>query len=122
MCVRLFSCKSNWNIPNQCIDFIAKMIRDATPIKSGLPKTYYDAKKCVSKWGLQSQRIDCCVDGRMLFYDNEYGKNDITLLKCKFCGKPRYQPRKTGTTTTKQVLVKLMFYFPLILRLQRMYA
>ncbi|WVZ23067.1 hypothetical protein V8G54_001611 [Vigna mungo] len=122
MCVRLLACKSNWNIPNQCLDFIAKMVLDGTPIKSGLPKTYYDAKKCVSKLGLQSQRIDCCVDGCMLFYDNEYGKNDGALLECKFCGKPRYQPRKTGASTTKQVPVKSMFYLPLIPRLQRMYA
>ncbi|WVZ21047.1 hypothetical protein V8G54_008369 [Vigna mungo] len=79
-------------------------------------------KKCVSKLGLQSQRIDCCVDGCMLFYDNEYGKNDGALLECKICGKPRYQPRKTGASTTKQVPVKSMFYLPLIPRLQRMYA
>ncbi|XP_047170715.1 uncharacterized protein LOC124839018, partial [Vigna umbellata] len=122
MCVRLLACKSNWNIPNQCLDFIAKMVMDGTPIKSSLPKTYYDAKKCVSKLGLQSQRIDCCVDGCMLFYDNEYGKNDGALLECKFCGKPIYQPRNTGATTTKEVPVKSMFYLPLIPRLQRMYA
>ncbi|WVZ15584.1 hypothetical protein V8G54_013150 [Vigna mungo] len=82
MCVRLLACKSNWNVPNQFLYFFAKMLLDATPIKSGLPKTYYDAKKI-------SQRIDCCVDGCMLFYDNEYGKNDGALVECKFCGKPR---------------------------------
>ncbi|BAT81895.1 hypothetical protein VIGAN_03180500 [Vigna angularis var. angularis] len=52
MCVRLLACKSNWNIPNQGIDFIAKMVMDATPIKSGLPKTYYDAKKVCIKVGI----------------------------------------------------------------------
>jgi len=41
------------------------MFLDATPTKIGLPK-----------------RIDCCVDGCMLFYDNEYGKNDGELLEC----------------------------------------
>ncbi|BAU03146.1 hypothetical protein VIGAN_UM020800 [Vigna angularis var. angularis] len=102
MCVRLLACKSNWNIPNQCIDFFAKMLLDVTPHKCGLPKTYYDAKKIVSKLGLQSQRIDCCVDGCMLFYDNEYGKMDGALVECKFCGKPRYQQHKTGASSKKK--------------------
>ncbi|XP_052724112.1 uncharacterized protein LOC128193952 [Vigna angularis] len=122
MCVRLLACKSNWNIPNQCIDFFAKMLLDVTPHKCGLPKTYYDAKKIVSKLGLQSQRIDCCVDGCMLFYDNEYGKMDGALVECKFCGKPRYQQHKTGASSKKKVPVKSMFYLPIIPRLQRMYA
>ncbi|WVZ20245.1 hypothetical protein V8G54_007567 [Vigna mungo] len=102
ICAKLLACKSKWNIPNQCIDFFVKMLMDVTPISSGLPKTYYDAKKCLSKLGLQSQRIDCCVDGCMLFYDNEYGKNDGALLECKFCGKARYQPRNTRASTKKQ--------------------
>ncbi|XP_052734056.1 uncharacterized protein LOC128196612 [Vigna angularis] len=122
MCVRLLACKSNWNIPNQCIDFFAKMLFDVTPHKCGLPKTYYDAKKIVSKLGLQSQRIDCCVDGCMLFYDNEYGKMDGALVECKFCGKPRYQQHKTGASSKKKVPVKSMFYLPIIPRLQRLYA
>jgi len=45
----------------------------------------YDATNLVSKLGLNSKRIDCCMDGCMLFYDNEYGKNNDALLECKFC-------------------------------------
>jgi len=50
-----------------------------------LPKNYYDAKRLVSKLGLTARRIDCCIQGCMLFYDNEYGKNDGALIHCKFC-------------------------------------
>lgn len=52
MCVRLLACKSNWNIPNQYVYFITKMLLDATPIKLGLLKTYYDAKKVSVKVGI----------------------------------------------------------------------
>ena len=70
MCVRLLASKSNWNVPDQCLEFISKMLLDVTPIKTGFPKSYYDAKKLVSKLGLEVRRIDCCEDGCMLFYDN----------------------------------------------------
>ncbi|XP_014493193.1 uncharacterized protein LOC106755535 [Vigna radiata var. radiata] len=58
----------------------------------------------------------------MLFYDNDYGKNDGAFVECKFCGKPRYQQHKIGASSKNQVPVKSMFYFPIIPRLQRMYA
>jgi len=68
------------------------------------------------------EMIDCCVDGCMLFYDNEYGKNDGTMLECKFCHKPRYYHHNTGESNKKLVPVKAVFYLTIIPRLQRMYA
>jgi len=47
MCVRLLACKSNWNISDQCLEFISKMLLDTTPSKIGLPKSYYSAKRPV---------------------------------------------------------------------------
>jgi len=44
ICVRLLACKSNWNVPDECLDFIAKMLQDVTPMNKALPKNYYDAK------------------------------------------------------------------------------
>jgi len=67
MCVKLLACKSNWNVPNQCLDFITTMLLEATPIKKGLPKSYYDARRLVSILGLKAKRIDCCVRGCILF-------------------------------------------------------
>ena len=67
ICVKLLACKSNWNVPNQCLDFITKMLLDVTPMNENFPKSYYDAKKLVSKLGLKAKRIDCCVKGCMLF-------------------------------------------------------
>jgi len=90
MCVRLLACKSNWNISDKCLEFISKMLFDATPTKNCFPKSYYGAKRLVLKLTLHAKRIDCCVDCCMLFYDNEYHKNDGVLLKCKSFHKPRY--------------------------------
>ena len=123
MCVRLLAAKSNWNVPDQCLDFFARMMLDATPVKENMPTSYYDAKRMVSKLGLEVKRIDCCIGGCMLFYDNEFGTNDGELEQCKFCNSLRYLvPSKGVDRKKKRVAVKSMFYLPIIPRLQRMFA
>ena len=115
--VRLLACKFNWNVPGQCLEFISKILLDTTPIKDGIPKKIYDAKRLVSKLGLEAKRIDCCVDDCMLYYDN-----DIVLTECKFCNKPRYCAKTVGTSNRRLVPVKAMFYLPIIPRLRRIFA
>ncbi|GAU32074.1 hypothetical protein TSUD_53420 [Trifolium subterraneum] len=123
MCVRLLAARSNWNVPEDCLEFFSEMMLDATPVKDNLPKSYYDAKRLVSKLGLEVKKIDCCVQGCMLFYDNEFGTNDGALEECKFCNAPRYQVCISDVhRTQKRVAVKLMFYLPIIPRLQRLFA
>ena len=75
-------------------------------------KKKYDAKRLVSKLGLEAKRIDYFVDDCMLYYNN-----DGALIECKFCNKPRYHAKNVGTSNKKPVLVKAMFYFPIIPRL-----
>jgi len=122
ICIRLLSFKSKWNIPNQALDNIAKLILDLTPPNNYLPNNYYEAKRLVSKLGLESKKIDCCMNNRMLFYDNDNGKSDASLLQCKFCGHPRYHTIHVGHRQKKPIPLKSMFYLPIILRLQRMFA
>ncbi|CAJ2641821.1 unnamed protein product [Trifolium pratense] len=118
MCVRLLAAKSNWNVPEDCLEFFSKMMLDATPVKDNMPTSYYDASRLVSKLGLQVKKIDCCVNGCMLFYDNEFGTNDDALEECKFCNAPRYQVRNSDIhRKQKKVSVKSMFYLPIIPRL-----
>jgi hypothetical protein len=123
MCVRLLAARSNWNVPEDCLEFFSKMMLDATPVKDNLPTSYYDAKRLVSKLGLKVEKIDCCVQGCMLFYDNEFGTNDGSLEECKFCNAPRYQARNGDVhRQQKKIAVKSMFYLPIIPRLQRLFA
>ncbi|CAK8564730.1 unnamed protein product [Lathyrus sativus] len=123
MCVRLLAAKSNWNVPDQCLEYFAKMMLDATPTKDNLPTSYYDAKRLVSKLGLEVRKIDCCINGCMLFYDNEFGINDEALEECKFCKSLRYQVHsKAINRKQKRVAVKSMFYLPIIPRLKRLFA
>ncbi|CAK8573023.1 unnamed protein product [Lathyrus sativus] len=123
MSVRLLTAKSNWNVPDQCLEFFAKMMLDATPVKENMPISYYDVKRMMSKLRLKVKKIDCCIGGCMLFYDNEFGKNNGGLEECKFCQSPRYLSRSKGVyQKQKQFAMKSMFYLPIIFSLQRMFA
>jgi hypothetical protein len=39
------ACKTNWNVPQKCLDFFASMLIDVCPKKDSLPKNFYQAKK-----------------------------------------------------------------------------
>jgi len=84
VCVRLLSYKSNWNIPDQCLEAFTKLLLDLTPPNMSLPKSYYDAKRLVSKLGLEAKKIDCYMSGCMLCYDNDNGKNMRHCLNVNF--------------------------------------
>jgi len=123
MCVRLLAGKSNWNVPKDCAEYFTKMMRDSTPVPENLPLSYYEAKNLVSKLGLEEKKIDCCVNGCMLFYDNEFGNNDGALEECKFCNSPRYElSGDVVDRKKKRVAVKSMFCLPIIPRLKRLFA
>ena len=62
---RLLACKSNWNVPDQCFYF--KNSFGCNTYKRWFTKKNYDAKRLVSKLGLEVKKIGCCVDGCMLY-------------------------------------------------------
>ncbi|XP_050876180.1 uncharacterized protein LOC127079866 [Lathyrus oleraceus] len=114
---QLLEIRSNWHVPQKGLDFVAQMLKSVCPVQKCLPENYYQATQLVSKLGLKVEKIDCCKNGCMLYY-----KDDSNLSECKFCNAPRFIPRKTGMGKYKDIPVKRMFYFPIIPRLQRLYA
>ncbi|CAK8534646.1 unnamed protein product [Lathyrus sativus] len=50
ICVIILVAKSNSSVPDQCLEFFAKMMFDATPTKDNLPTCFYDAKKWCRSW------------------------------------------------------------------------
>lgn len=69
---------------------------DATLVKENMPISYYDAKRMVSKLGLELKKIDYYIGGCMLFYDNELGTNNEGFEECKCCKSLRYLVRNKG--------------------------
>jgi len=38
VCARLLASKSNWNVPDQCLDFVSKLFLDITPTRRNCQK------------------------------------------------------------------------------------
>jgi len=117
--LQMMCLKSDYNMSQGCFDRMAKLIKSSNPLENCVPNNFYEAKKLVSKLGLTSMKIDCCINGCMIYYTN-----DAELTECKFCGHPRFKQIRMGVEKAKKnnVPYKRMHYLPLIPRLQRLYA
>jgi hypothetical protein len=80
---------------------------------NSLPSTKYAASKMLRQLGLSYELIHACSNGCMLFR----GVGSENLTKCVKCDKPRF--RKVGKSL---VPIKVLRFFPLIPRLQRLYS
>ncbi|CAH9127397.1 unnamed protein product [Cuscuta epithymum] len=112
--LKMMSIKSSYNIAQKAMDEIFDACNRAMPSPNKVPSSFYEAEKLVSKLGLGHEKIDCCVNGCMLYY-----KEDIALAQCKFCFEPRF---KKSNKPNSKVPRKRMHYLPLIPRLQRLFA
>ncbi|KAG5574105.1 hypothetical protein H5410_063871 [Solanum commersonii] len=70
--------KSDWNGPNAAMDSMADLLGELVNLEINIPKNVYQAKHLVSKLGLTYDRIQCCVNGCMLFC-----KTNSELENCK---------------------------------------
>ncbi|XP_052117681.1 uncharacterized protein LOC110281750 [Arachis duranensis] len=114
MAVKMLSIKAKGNVSQQIFDDFVKAMKEVIPKDNLLVSNFYEAKKLVLKLGMESNKIDCCINGCMLYYKED----DMPRKECKFCHSPRYKIGKKG----KQVPLKRMHYLPLIPRLRRLYA
>ncbi|KAK0608016.1 hypothetical protein LWI29_024152 [Acer saccharum] len=91
------------------------MLKDAFPMCDKLPTSHYEAKKIIKDLGLHYEKIDAC-DNDCIIYYKEYGE----ALECPVCRLPRWQPKgKSGKG--KNVPWKVLRYFPITSRLQRLF-
>jgi len=77
-------------------------MKETHPTGNLIPKNFYRVKKLVTKLGLTAKKIDCCVDGCMLFYTDE----EMQLKECKFCHKPCFQIQVLVEVNTRRILLR----------------
>ncbi|XP_024023057.1 uncharacterized protein LOC112092090 [Morus notabilis] len=98
---------------NKSFDMLLKLLREAFPEGSRIPKSYYEAKRMMRKLGLGYKTIHVCPKECVLYY-----KEYKDLKDCPVCGHKRY---KNCNAKEKKVPHRKMHYFPLIPRLQRLF-
>ena len=111
---RMMKVKTDYNLPEACVDEISEVFKNILPQPNKAPATYYETKKLTRSLGLPLQKIDVCVKNCMLFWKGD----DAKLVSCRFCGEDRYYPKNgKGKNKPKQ----RMFYLPIADRLKRLY-
>ncbi|XP_019197160.1 PREDICTED: uncharacterized protein LOC109191027 [Ipomoea nil] len=116
---RLVSLKSENHISEKCFNQFTELLKEVVPEDNLVPDNLYETKRLLRGMGLPVQKIDCCKNNCMIYWES-----DIDMTTCKFCAHPRFKQTSRGTTKRQKtnVAYKKMYYFPLVPRLQRLYA
>ncbi|XP_019242461.1 PREDICTED: uncharacterized protein LOC109222569 [Nicotiana attenuata] len=124
--MRLFQMKCLHGWSNTSLDSLLKLLSDAFPKGHVLPNSIYEVQKIIKDLGLDYMKTDACVDNCIL-----YRKEYEDLKQCPECGEKRWIVRKGEDDTEvassnlnkrkKGIPRKILRYFPLIPRLQRLF-
>ncbi|KAK1605080.1 hypothetical protein QYE76_028753 [Lolium multiflorum] len=110
--IKLLHVKSYSRITNRGFDLLLQLLRTALP-DVDFPKSYADAKSVLSDVGLGYETIHACKFDCSLFWGDH--KDDTN---CHVCGLSRYR----DPTGKKKIPHKVLRYFPIIKRLQRLFV
>ncbi|KAK7306021.1 hypothetical protein VNO77_43935 [Canavalia gladiata] len=111
--LRLYHIKCLCGVTEKAMMLILELLKDAFEYAK-IPTSFYEAKKVIHKLGLNYTKIDVCTNNCMLYWGE-----DERLDICKHCEKSRWKTKGKGK---KKVPVKVLRYFPLKPRLQRLFA
>jgi hypothetical protein len=98
---------------NKSFNMLLELLKNVFPEDIGLPTSTYDAKKMLSELGLGYETIHACKHDCVLFW-----KEHEFALRCPECDEPRYKP---NFGKGRKVPQKVLRYFPLKKRLQRLF-
>ncbi|KAK1377006.1 hypothetical protein POM88_033199 [Heracleum sosnowskyi] len=103
---RMLSLKSDHHLSETCYDETSQFIKSVLPEDNTFFDSFYNTKKHMAGLGLPSVKIDCCVNGCMIYWGE-----DIDMESCKFCEKSRYKTRvNTSTREKKKIKMRSPFF------------
>nr|CAH66060.1 OSIGBa0091B08.1 [Oryza sativa] len=115
--------KAKNGVSDKAFGDLLKLIKNILPEGNKLPETTYEAKKIVCPLGLEVQKIHACPNDCILYRAEEYEN----LEACPVLKALRYKIRREdpgevdGQPTKKRIPAKVMWYFPIIPGLRRLF-
>lgn len=107
----LFSLCALYSVPHTFLDaFLTWIATDLLPTSNTFPRTAYEVKSLLMKFGLKHTQVHCCPDGHVL-----YEGDNADLEECPTCQQVRYIPG------SNRVPVRVARYFDFIKHLQQMF-
>ena len=91
-------------------------LKSMLPKPNALVENTYEAKKIVKLMGSGYQKIHACVNNCIIYY-----KQDEYKSVCRSCGTTRWKVDAKTKKVYENVPAKVMWYFPIIPRLQRLF-
>jgi len=119
--LKLYHIKCLCRMTNKAMSMILELLADAFDYAK-IPSSFYEAKKIINKLGLHYTKIDACPNDCMLYYGEDKDREF-----CMKCNESRWKKTKKSnsivgvTKRQKKVPAKVLRYFPLKPRLQRMF-
>jgi hypothetical protein len=92
------------------------LLKRMLPKPNGLVENTYEAKKIVKLMGSGYQKIHACVNNCIIYY-----KQDENKTVCRSCGITRWKVDEKTKKVYENVPAKVMWCFPIIPRLQRLF-
>nr|AAX95593.1 hypothetical protein [Oryza sativa Japonica Group]ABF97743.1 transposon protein, putative, CACTA, En/Spm sub-class [Oryza sativa Japonica Group] len=121
--MELLQWKAKNGVSDKAFGDLLKLVKNILPGGNKLPETTYEAKKIVCPLGLEVHKIHACPNDCILYRGEEYEN----LEACPVCKALRYKIRRDdpgevdGQLTKKRIPAKVMWYFPIIPRLRRLF-
>ena len=120
---KMYHIKCLHKVSDTATSLILELLHDAFPYAEITP-SFYEAKKIISKIGLDYQKIDACTNDCMLYIGD-----DADREACKWCNESRYiteDNEEEGDVATDPKThikrpAKILRYFPLKPRLRRLF-
>jgi hypothetical protein len=116
--------KAKYDVSDKVFEGMLKIVKDKLPENNELPSTTYEAKQTVCPLGLEVQKIHACPNDCILYQ----GKEHENLEGFPMCKALRYKirdddPGALEGTPPKMMKVpaKVMWYFPIIPCLKRLF-
>jgi hypothetical protein len=122
--VRLYQAKCLYGLNNRACEAMLQLFSDVLSKGHCIPNTLEKVQKIIRDLGLDYKKIHACINNCVLFR-KEYAQLD----SCPSCGASRWKTGAGGDTeevtpcgrAKKLVPCKILRYFPLTPRLQRLY-
>ena len=108
--IKLYHIKCMTMMTDKSLSMIIELLHDAFAGFAAVPTSLYEAKKTIKKLGLSYEKIHACPNNCML-----YRGTNKDLESYEKCGTSRWHTKK------KTQAAKVLRYFPLIPRLQRLF-
>ncbi|KAJ7942534.1 Transposon protein, putative, CACTA, En/Spm sub-class [Quillaja saponaria] len=109
--------KSECNMTEACYDRLISLVKSMLPKEEKLAENFYQTKKMMKLLGFGYDIIHACPNDCILYY----GEEDKDRTRCSKCDHPRYEAKRAFGKNQKDIPYKVVHYFPLTPRLQRLY-